>query len=130
MEVLKEQSQRAQDAIERLKESLSYDIQSIPIALDAVIQRFEFTYEMLWKLARLILKYNYDQECNSPRQCFKLLVRLRIFDNEEFLMDLITARNLTAHTYNQKYAKEIYDFVKNNIEELVNLLFSLKQVLD
>ncbi len=43
-------------ALEKLKFALQYDPMKIDIALDAVIQRFEFSFEMAWKSIKLIAK--------------------------------------------------------------------------
>ncbi|MCD5407294.1 MAG: nucleotidyltransferase substrate binding protein [Desulfotomaculum sp.] len=42
------------NAIEKFKVALQYDPVAVDIALDATIQRFEFTFEMAWKSIRLV----------------------------------------------------------------------------
>jgi len=39
-------------AMQRLVEALAVDVKTTPIAIDAAIQRFEFCYELLWKMLK------------------------------------------------------------------------------
>jgi len=74
---------------------------------DATIQRFEFTFELAWKT---IQAYVIDQgfDCNSPKSCIREGARLEIIDNPEIWFEYLKARNLIAHTYNEKMADKIY----------------------
>ena len=62
-----------QSSLERLSETLEEDINKNPIALDAIIQRFKFTFEIAWKLMRAILLYR-GKDVNSPRMAIKEVV--------------------------------------------------------
>jgi nucleotidyltransferase substrate binding protein (TIGR01987 family) len=53
--------ERLQDAVQRASDDLDKD---------GVIQRFEFTFELFWKMLKAVLKYQ-GIECYSPRQCIK-----------------------------------------------------------
>ncbi len=44
---------------------------------DGVIQRFEFTFELLWKTAKIFLEYE-GFRCAGPRSCIKEGVRREI----------------------------------------------------
>ena len=48
---LNERMEVYRKAVSRLKEALDEDT-SNPLLYDAVIQRFEFTYELAWKLMK------------------------------------------------------------------------------
>ncbi len=39
---------------------------------EVAAKRFEYTYESLWKTARLFLLENKGLECNSPRRPFQI----------------------------------------------------------
>ena len=57
-------------ALNRLEDALRRD-QSDDIVVDAVIQRFEFTYELSWKLIMAYMSYNGIADIKTPRQAFK-----------------------------------------------------------
>jgi nucleotidyltransferase substrate binding protein (TIGR01987 family) len=80
---------------------------------DGAIQRFEYTFEIAWKLIKRVAEFK-GYKCNSPRDAFKLGYKLEII-NEEYetvFLDMIEKRNLTVHTYNEETAVEIYTFIK------------------
>ena len=101
-----------QSSLGRLSETLEEDINKNPIALDAVIQRFEFTFEIAWKLMRVILLYR-GKEVNSPRMAIKEGFKEKFFEDGDGWIKMLDDRNLTSHTYKQDLAKEIYERIKN-----------------
>lgn len=78
---------------------------------DGVIQRFEFTVELLWKSLKFILKYN-GIECYSPRNCIKEAFRTNIIDDDEIILDMLEDRNLSSHVYDEQVSKEIFERIK------------------
>ena len=52
---LKDKFAAYKKAVNKLKEALEEDV-SNPLLYDGVIQRFEFTYELAWKLMKLCLE--------------------------------------------------------------------------
>jgi nucleotidyltransferase substrate binding protein (TIGR01987 family) len=115
-----------EQAIKRLEAALQYDPEVLDIALDAVIQRFEFTFEQAWKSIRLAAKaVGYD--CKSPRGCLKLAYKMEWLEDEEKWLRLLEARNLTSHTYDQETAMEVYETVKDNFEVFKSLLEELRK---
>jgi nucleotidyltransferase substrate binding protein (TIGR01987 family) len=115
-----------EQAVLRLEAALQYDPEVLDIALDAVIQRFEFTFERAWKSIRLAAKaVGYD--CKSPRGCLKLAYKMEWIEDEEKWLRLLEARNLTSHTYDQETAMEVYETVKNNFEVFQGLLKELRK---
>jgi nucleotidyltransferase substrate binding protein (TIGR01987 family) len=113
-------------AILRLEAALQYDPAVLDIALDAVIQRFEFTFEQAWKSIRLAAKaVGYD--CKLPRGCLKLAYKMEWLEDEEKWLRLLEARNRTSHTYDQETAMEVYETVKDNFEVFQGLLKELRK---
>ncbi|MEA1999465.1 MAG: HI0074 family nucleotidyltransferase substrate-binding subunit [Euryarchaeota archaeon] len=115
-----------ENVTKRLKFALEYDPLELDIALDATIQRFEFTFEMAWKSVKLAAKaVGYD--CKSPKGCLKLAYRMGWIEDEEKWLELLEARNLTSHTYDQDTAMDVYETVKDNCEVFDSLLNELKK---
>ena len=115
-----------EQAILRLEAALQYDPEVLDIALDAVIQRFEFTFELAWKSIRLAAKaVGYD--CKSPRGCLKLAYKLEWLEDEEKWLRLLEARNQISHAYDQETAREVYETVKEYFEVFKSLLEELRK---
>ena len=113
-------------ALERLKESLDLEITS-SVILDGTIKRFEFTYELAWKAIKDYLEFQGISEIRSPREAFKEAFKAGIVSDGDAWIDMLQDRNLTAHTYNEKAAQEIYKKIK---EKHFNYLMKLCQSLN
>ena len=123
------QLENFENAAKRLKAALEYDPLELDIVLDAVIQRFEFTFEMAWKSVKLAAKaVGYD--CKSPKGCLKLAYRMGWIGDEERWLELLESRNLTSHTYDQEIAMDVYDVVKENFQVFGSLLRELRKEID
>lgn len=108
--------QKLQKALLRLKEG----IQTADDALsrDGVIQRFEFTFELFWKMLMILLK-NEGFDCAGPRSCIKESARRGFLLNGETALDMLEDRNKTSHIYDESTAEEIFENIRN---EYLNLL--------
>ena len=76
-----------------------------------MIQRFEFTYELLWKVFRKIARLK-KVDCFTPRDAFSFAFKLGLLDDEGLFLEIIDARNKTSHVYSKKEAAKIYDFIR------------------
>ena len=97
-------------ALERLKEAV--EIAQDELDKDGVIQRFEFTVELLWKTLKAILEYK-GMECYSPRNCIKEAFKTSIISDDDIVLDMIEDRNLSSHIYDEKTSDEIFERIKN-----------------
>ncbi len=98
------------EANKRLNEALCLKEENA-IKRDAVIKRFEFTFELLWKTFKRIARFE-KFDCFGPKDAFKIAFKLELIENEELFLELIDARNKTAHVYSEEEAKKIYCFIK------------------
>ncbi len=115
---------KLEDAFSRLKEGA--DSAADELDKDGVIQRFEFTFEPLWKTLKLFLD---DQGIltKSPKETLQESFRFELIQNEEIFLDMLEDRNRTSHLYNQADSLEIYERIKNRyVQEIKNLLNRLK----
>ena len=74
---------------------------------DACIQRFEYCFELGWKMMKRVLGYQ-GVEVNSPRQVFRQATKEGLVDGPEPWFEFLEKRNLTVHTYNDDTAAEIW----------------------
>ncbi len=114
MERLLERLQTAAQALLRLEEALSIVTPS-SIERDAAIQRFEFTFEALWKTAKEFLYQVEGLDIASPKGVIRSCRELGIFDEQKAIQALVMTddRNLTVHTYNETLAIEIYTKIRS-----------------
>lgn len=75
---------------------------------DSAIKRFEFTYEIAWKVIKRISHYR-GVEVNSPRQAFRQAFKEGWIKDDILWSDMIDARNLTVHVYKEEVAENIYE---------------------
>ncbi len=111
LERLREKREEYHRAVLRLKEVLEADV-SNPFVYDAAIQRFEFTYELAWKLMKAYLEYDGIAVVNSPRSAFKEAFAAGLIHDGDGWMAMLDDRNLTTHTYDEQKAMEIYERIK------------------
>lgn len=117
-------TQLAENALQSLKEAL--DIQNpSKLERDGTIQRFEYCYEVIWKLARRTLKEN-EIEAEVPKIIFRELGKLGWIDNVEDWLAFQKSRNETSHEYGEKLAIKSYNLSKIFLPMAQNLLHILK----
>ncbi|GAB7386965.1 nucleotidyltransferase substrate binding protein [Bacillaceae bacterium] len=111
-----------QNALKRLGESLKLNLFD-SIVVDGVIQRFEFTFELGWKLMKAILEYEGISEVNSPRGTIKEAFKFGLIENGDDWIAMMVDRNKTSHIYDEKEACEIYNRVKQQYYDLFRKLY-------
>ena len=110
-----------EDAFNKLKQGV---IQAKDeLEKDGVIQRFEFTFELLWKTLKIFLSYE-GIECKTPRGCLREAFRIDLIEDEEKFLDMLEDRNRTSHIYNKETSEEIFERIK------VEYISCMKEVLD
>ncbi len=108
MEKLKEKLHSCQRALSTLEEVVAMPFSVI--VRDAAIQRFEYSFESLWKLLKIYLSQYEGLTCNSPKRCFReaFQVGLLSVEETELCLAMTDNRNLTSHTYIEAVAEAIY----------------------
>lgn len=108
---LKLKLENLKKALGRLEDSLKKDPHEDDLYLDGIIQRFEFVFELSWKLMKGYLEYD-GIEVNSPRGAFRESFKVELIEDGTAWIKMMENRNRTSHTYNQDTAWEIYNKVK------------------
>lgn len=78
---------------------------------DSVIQRFEFCWELSWKTLRLRLDY-LGIEASNPRDIFREALQSGLILDGNAWSEMQRMRNLTSHTYDEKLAEQVYQFIR------------------
>lgn len=81
---------------------------------DASIQRFEYSFELCWKACKVFLLERFGTSTPSPKECFRALrVHSLLSDAEtETLLQMVDDRNKTTHTYDEAFAKQLIERIK------------------
>lgn len=119
-----------ENAVSRLDEAIK-DSKKIELSTlkDGVIQRFEFTLELSWKILKTYLM-NEGIDCvNTPKSVVREAYKAGIIKNGEIWIEMIDDRNLTTHIYSQSMADDIYlRITKKYFKELELLFHYLKEM--
>ena len=97
-------------ALQRLHEVLG--VAESDITRDALIQRFEFTYEMAWKSMLHGLLDAGERVPEMVRPVIQAAFRAQWIDDPELWERIKDARNEANHTYNEAKAIEVANFVR------------------
>lgn len=84
-----------------------------PLIRDATIQRFEFTFEIIWKTLKLYLERQ-GYECGGPRPTLKRAFAENLINSPEEAdtwLRMLEDRNLTTHAYDEALASRIHDHI-------------------
>ena len=94
---------------------------------DAVIQRFEYVFELSWKTIQIAARYM-GSICNSPRETIKYAFKMGWIQNPDLWLEAMEERNKTSHTYNEAIAEEVYEVAKKFPQLIQELIASLRLV--
>ncbi len=127
MEKLIQRLDDLKKAFKTLEDVINEDFSQI--VRDATIQRFEYTFELLWKTLKDYLEKVEYIPCNSPKNCFREALKEGILSEEEaeLCLEMLEDRNLSVHTYFEEIAQKIYENVRINYFKLIK---SIIQRLD
>jgi len=97
---------------------------------DAVIQRFEYTFELSWKLLKRYLGLYSNVTSLNIKDIFREAGKQGLIGNVEHWFEFLEARNLTSHTYNEFTAENTYDTALQFLPEVKVLTEKLEQKLN
>jgi len=82
------------------------------IVRDATIQRFEYTFELAWKLFRKAAIIE-GIEVGSPRQAIRAMRDVGLLDDIDVWFEMMNDRNRTSHTYSATTAEQVFESARN-----------------
>lgn len=78
-----------------------------------IIQFFELTHELAWKLLKDYLEAQGFLDVKSPRDAIKKSFEIGLINDGQVWLELLLDRNLTAHTYDEEKASEVEELIRN-----------------
>ena len=98
-----------------------------------VIQNFEFTYELSWKFMKRWLEHNVGSvyvDGLPRRELFRVAAEHQLIEHVDQWIIYHDARNETAHTYEEKKAREIFENARQFLKDAQFLLDNLERKND
>lgn len=92
---------------------------------DSTIQRFEFTFELAWKVMKSV-NAMLGRECYSPRQCIRVSAQTGLIDNPERWISYVNQRNYASHIYSEPMAESIYESARACVRDVEALIEKVK----
>ena len=92
---------------------------------DALIQRFEFTFELGWKTLYQYMIFHGVSVRSMPRDVLKAAYQNGLIDNEQVWLDMLDARNTLSHVYKEEQAIAIAEKI---CPDFYNELATLKDL--
>lgn len=80
---------------------------------EGLIQRFEYTHELAWKVMKDNLEYQGITGINGSRDAIREAFQNELIEEGESWMDTIKSRNKTFHLYNEDTTAEIAESIIN-----------------
>ncbi len=115
------QKEQLQKAILALDETLK--LPPTRVNKDATIQRFEFTFELTWKILQSILRVR-GVEVFSPREVIRGAAQEGLIENVDTWLNFLASRNASTHIYSEEMADDTYETAKvfyNEVSKLSKL---------
>lgn len=108
-----------QKALNQLTEAIENNgTNPIDIIKEGIIQRFEFTHELAWKVMKDYLEYEGYHSIVGSRSATREAFNKGLITEGQLWMNMIESRNTTVHTYQE-------EILVDEFNKIVNVYFSL-----
>jgi len=107
---------------EEIDEKTEENIENILMATrdilkQGLIQSFEYTHELAWKVMKDYAEYQGNTEIKGSRDAVRYAAQVGLVNNGHVWMEMMQSRNSTSHTYNEGIANEIVKFILMEYEK-------------
>lgn len=99
-------------AVELLSKHIEHEDTVDELLQEGLIQRFEYTHELAWKVMKDYAEYQGYTDIRGSRDAIRKSLEMNLIDDKRW-MNTIEDRNLTVHNYDNEIALEIYDNIMN-----------------
>ncbi len=97
---------------------------------DAIIQRFEYSAELIRKTLKKIYKYKGHDISGFPKELIKQAQEFGIISDATIYIDYINERNILSHNYSEEQAIDSHQFIIQNIQGFFTLYEDLVHYLN
>lgn len=92
------------------------------LEMEGLIQRFEYTYELAWKVLQDLLKYKGYEFVQGPNGTLQQAFEDGMITDHDGWRRMAKARVTTSHVYNEGDAMEVADNIYNDYSHLLKQL--------
>lgn len=125
------------NAIMTLEEAINYYNTDVEPTIknmyaDSCIQRFEYTYELAWKIMKKYLKlfFNKTEQELTIKNIFRFMQGYGLINDWTKWVEYNEARNNTSHEYNLNKAQFVLTILQSFLEDVKNFIFCLEQAIN
>ena len=86
---------------------------------DGLVQRFEFTHELSWKLMKAYAEYQGFDGIGGSRDATRKAFEMSLISDGQSWMDMIKRRNETSHNNDGSMADDVVDSIINRFYPLL-----------
>lgn len=96
---------------------------------DGAIQRFEYCFELSWKISKLVLDNEGYRDVAGPKSAFSTALKAGYISvaEEGVWNNMLVQRNLSVHTYNEKLAELLYNDLPTFYKVMLSLSKKIKK---
>lgn len=80
---------------------------------DSLIQRFEFTHELAWKLMKAYAEYQGETTLTGSRDAIRWACSNNLAQEGQIWLEMLRSRNETSHDYDEQLAGETATHIVN-----------------
>ncbi|MCL2097199.1 MAG: nucleotidyltransferase substrate binding protein [Bacteroidales bacterium] len=91
-----------------IKEKMDFEDEVDELLEEGLIQRFEYTHELAWKVMKDYAEYQGYTNIRGSRDAIRQALAINIIDDKQW-MESIVDRNLTSHHYDNDTATRIHE---------------------
>ena len=106
-------------AVDIISNKLEWGEEIDDLLEEGLIQRFEYTHELAWKVMKDYAQYQGYTNIQGSRDAFRKAFEMGIIENEAW-MESINDRNLTSHNYDDETVAEILKAIIDTYALLFN----------
>ncbi|MDT7829264.1 nucleotidyltransferase substrate binding protein [Pricia sp. S334] len=112
-----------------LKDALAIEKPDI-VQKAGLIQFFEMSFELSWKVMKDYLQEQGFSELRFPRETIKMAFESDLISDGHTWLEALKNRNLTSHTYDEEIADKVVALIRNSYYGLLeDLSIKLKSEL-
>ncbi len=99
---------------------------------DSCIQRFEYTYELSWKIMKKYLKlfFNKTEQELTIKNIFRYMQGYGLIKDWTKWVEYNDARNNTSHEYNLNKAQFVLTVLKTFLDDVKNFIMCLEKSIN
>ena len=92
------------------------------LEMEGLVQRFEYTFELAWKVLQDSLEYKGYKDITGPNPVLQKSFEDGLISDHDAWRRMSKARNITSHTYNDGKASEIVEKIYTEYSILLKQL--------